>query len=47
MLTRRDALLGLGFAAAACAGVGGGTGLPPGIQFGDIAPVDKLLLAGC
>ncbi|MCZ8142990.1 MAG: hypothetical protein O9273_15030 [Acetobacteraceae bacterium] len=44
MLTRRNALLGLGFATAACAGELGGTGLPPGIQTGNIAPDDNLVL---
>jgi hypothetical protein len=45
MLTRRNAVLGLSFATAACAGVGlGGSGLPPGIKTGNIAPDDNLVL---
>ncbi|MCA3282463.1 MAG: hypothetical protein ING16_06310 [Roseomonas sp.] len=44
MLTRRNAILGLSFATAACAGAGGGTGLPPGIKTGNIAPDDNLVL---
>lgn len=44
MLTRRNALLGLGLATAGCAGAGGGTGLPPGIQTGNIAPDDNLVI---
>lgn len=45
MLTRRNALLGLSFATAACAGDFGDIGrLPPGIQTGNIAPDDNLVL---
>jgi hypothetical protein len=44
MLTRRNALLGLGLATAGCAGEFGGSGLPPGIQTGNVAPDDNLVL---
>jgi hypothetical protein len=44
MLTRRNALLGLSCATAGCAGEFGGSGLPPGIQTGNIAPDDNLVL---
>ena len=45
MLTRRNAILGLSFATAACAGDFGDIGrLPPGIQTGNIAPHDNLVL---
>lgn len=44
MLTRRNALLGLGLATAGCAGELMGGRLPPGIQTGNIAPDDNLVL---
>ncbi len=44
MLTRRNALLGLGLATAGCALDVRVTGLPPGIQFGNIAHDDNLVL---
>ena len=44
MLTRRNALLGLGLATAGCAGELMGGRPPPGVQTGNIAPDDNLVL---
>ncbi len=44
MLTRRNALLGLGLATAGCAGELMGGRPPPGVQTGNIAPDDNLAL---